>query len=70
MLYKVFDKETAGGGIKSISQNEQLPEQLDKSNIKKFIKRKVYSTFKENIWGDDLPDMQRISKSNKGFRFL
>ena len=31
---------------------------------------KVYSGFKDNIWGADLADMQLISKFNKGFRFL
>ena len=30
----------------------------------------MYSAFKDNIWGADLPDMQLISKFNKGFRFL
>ena len=30
----------------------------------------MYSTFKDNIWGADLADMQLISKFNKGFRFL
>ena len=33
-------------------------------------KRRVYSTFKDNIWGADSADMQLISKFNKGFRFL
>ena len=33
-------------------------------------KRKVYSSFKDNIWGVDLPDMQLISKYNKGIRYL
>ena len=33
-------------------------------------KRKVYSTFKDNIWGVDLADMQLVSKYNKGIRFL
>ena len=33
-------------------------------------KKKVYSGFKDNILGADLADMQLISKSNKGFRFL
>ena len=33
-------------------------------------KRKVYSSFRDNIWGVDLADMQLISKSNKGLRFL
>ena len=31
---------------------------------------KVYSGFKDNIWGVDLADMPLISKFNKGFRFL
>ena len=33
-------------------------------------KRKVYSSFKDNIWGADLADMQLISKHNKGIRYL
>ena len=33
-------------------------------------KRRVYSTFKDNIWGVDLADMQLLSKYNKGIRFL
>ena len=33
-------------------------------------KRKVYSGFRDNIWGADLADMKLISKFNKGFRFL
>ena len=70
MVYKFFDKKTAGSGIKSIPQNEQLAEELPKPIIKKLKKRKVYSTFTDNIWGADLADMQLISKFNKGFRFL
>ena len=30
----------------------------------------MYSSFKDNIWGVDLADMQLLSKYNKGFRFL
>ena len=30
----------------------------------------MYSTFKNNIWGADLADIQLISKFNRGFRFL
>ena len=54
----------------SIPQNEQLAEELHKLIFRKFKKRKVYSAFKDNIWGADLVDMQLISKFNKGFRFL
>ena len=30
----------------------------------------MYSSFKGNIWGVDLADMQLISKYNKGIRYL
>ena len=70
MVYKFFDKKTAGSGIKSMPQNEQLAEELHKPIIRKFKKRKVYSAFKDNIWGADLTDMHLISKFTKGFRFL
>ena len=30
----------------------------------------MYSSFRDNIWGADLVDMQLLSKFNKGFRFL
>ena len=36
-------------------------------NIKKI---KVYSSFKDNIWGVDLADMQSLSKYNKGIKYL
>ena len=70
MVYKFFDKKTAGSGIKSMQQNEQLAEELHKPIIRKLKKRKMYSSFKDNIWGADLANMQLISKFNKGFRFL
>ena len=38
--------------------------------IRKCKKRKVHSSFRDNIWGVDLADMQLLSKVNKGFRFL
>ena len=59
-----------GSGVKLTLQNEQLAEELHKLIIRKFEKRRVYSTFKDNIWGADLGDMQLLSKYNKGIRFL
>ena len=47
-----------------------LADELHKSVIKKFNKRKVYSQFKDNIWGVDLADMQSLSKKNKGIKYL
>ena len=37
---------------------------------KKFKKRKVYSSFRDNIWGVDFADMQSLSKYNKGIKYL
>ena len=56
MVYKFFDKKTSGGAIKSMP-NEQLADELHKAIIKKFKRRKVYSSFKDNSWGADLADM-------------
>ena len=77
MVYKFFDskvaspdKKSVGSGAKLIPQNEQLADELHKPIIRKFKKRKVYSAFKDSIWGADLADMQLLSKCNKGIRFL
>ena len=71
MLYKFFDKKSKGSGIKNeIKENRQLANELHKPIIRKFKLRKVYSSYKDNIWGVDLDDMQLISKYNKGIRYL
>ena len=44
MVYKFFDKKTAGSGIKSMPQIKQLAEKLHKPIIRKLKERKVYST--------------------------
>ena len=69
IVYKFFDKKLKGTGIKSMP-NQQLANELNMPIIRKFRKRKVYSSFKDNIWGLDLADMQLISKYNKGIRYL
>ena len=73
MVYKFFDKKTMGSGAAEPSSLERvnneslkLSDELHKPIIKKFNKRKVYSSFKDNIWGVDLADMQLLSKFNKG----
>ena len=70
MVYKSFDSKVSEIGAKLIPQNEQLTNELHKPTIRKFEKRRIYSTFKDNIWGADLADMQLLSKCNKGIRFL
>ena len=66
MVWKFFDKKSKASGI----ENKQLADELHKPIIKKFKKRKKYSSFKDNIWGVDLADMQLISKFNKGIKYL
>ena len=74
MVYKFFDKKSKGSGLKenqgNLLANSQLANELHKPIIRKFEKRKVYSSFKDNIWGVDLADMQLMSKRNKGIRYL
>ena len=50
--------------------NHQLANELLKPIIRKFKKRKFYSSFRDNIWGVDLADMQSLSKYNKGIKNL
>ena len=69
MVYKFFDKKSSGGGIIS-EANYQLADELHKPIIRTFKKRKVYSSFRDNIWGVDLADMQSLSRCNKGIRYL
>ena len=38
----------------------QLAEALHKPIIRKFEKQKVYSSFKDNIWGADLADLKLL----------
>ena len=75
MVYKCFDKKSAlfdkSKGSDIINEpNYQLANELHKPIIRKFKKRKVYSSFKDNIWGVDLADIQSLSKYNKGIKYL
>ena len=71
MAYKFFDKKSMGSGVKKLKNSSLiLADELHKPVIKKFNKRKLYSQFKDNIWGIDLADMQSLSKKNKGIQYL
>ena len=69
MAYKFFDKKSSGSGITN-EPNYEVAEELHKPIIRKLKKRKVYSSFRDNIWGVDLADMQSLSKYNKGIKYL
>ena len=64
MEYKFFDKKS--------SSLERSRKHVMGSSVKKLKdnKRKVYSQFKDNIWGVDLADMQSLSKKNQGIKYL
>ena len=64
MVYKFFDKKSMGSGFVKDS-SLILADELHQPVIKKFNKRKVYSQFKDNIWGVDLADIQSLSKKIK-----
>ena len=44
----------------------QLSSQLTKPVIRELKRSRVYSSFKDNIWGVDSADMQLTRKYNKG----
>ena len=81
MVCKFFDKKSTAGPSSlergslecmgsGIASSSILADELHKPVIKKFNKRKVYSQFKDNIWGVDLADMQSLSRKNKGIKYL
>ena len=71
MVYKFFDKKSMGSGFKKLKNSSSiLADERHKPIIKKFEQRKVYSQFKDNIWGVDLADRQSLSRKNKGIKYL
>ena len=65
MVYKFFDKKSSGSGrpfssaslIVNNIENIQLADERHKPIIRKIKKRKVYSSFRDSIWGADLADI-------------
>ena len=67
MVFKFFYKKSSGRTNKNvIISNTELAEALHKPIIRQFGKRKVHSSFIDNIWGTDLADMQLINEFKKG----
>ena len=66
MVSTFFVKKSSRSAVKNANMsNQELARKLRKTIIRKFEKRKVHSSFIDNIWGADLSDMQSISKFNK-----
>ena len=79
MLYKLFDKKFAlladksasGSSIKNENiSKKKLAKELQKTIIRNFKKKKLHSSFINNLGGADLADMQFINKFDKGIWFL
>ena len=69
MVYRFFNKKSSGGTIKP-EPNYQLANQLHRHIIRNFKRRKVYSFFRDNIWGAYLTDMKSLSRYNRGIKYL
>ena len=69
MVYKFFDKKSSGSSVLT-KPNYQLGNELHRQITKKFKRQKVYSSFRDNIWGVNLADMQSLNKYNKGIKYL
>ena len=84
MVYKFCDKKSTGSSFKKLKNTTKptagpsalarnssiLADERHKPILRKFNKRKVYSQFKDNIWGVDLADMQSLSRKNKGIKYF
>ena len=69
MIYKFFDKKSTRISVDA-EPNNQLVNELHKQIIRNFKRQKVYSSFRDKIWGVDLADIESLSKYNKGIKFL
>ena len=49
MVYKLFDKRSKVNGIVTNQPNDQLANELHKPFIRRLKKRKVYSSYRDNI---------------------
>ena len=69
MIYKFFDNKSSGKGV-TTEPHYHFTNELHWQVIKKFMRRQVYSSFRDNIWGVDLADMQPLSKHNNEDKYL
>ena len=77
MVYKFSDKKSSGSGVdtsltnkSAMEPNYQFAKELQRQIIRNFKGRKVYSSFRDYIWGVDLVDIQSLSKYKKGIKYL
>ena len=66
MIYKFFDKKYTTTHY----VDQQLAQELRRPITRKFERHKIYSSYRDNIWGADLAIVQLIIKHRKGVRYL
>ena len=62
MMYNFFFEKKTGS---KVSVNEDLAQDKKNKEI-----RKVYASFKDNIWAAELVEMRSLSYKNQGVKFL
>ena len=67
MVHKFFDKKSSGSGVATIP-NYLFANELHRQIIRRFNRRKVYSSFRDKISDVGLADTQTLSKYNRGIR--
>ena len=77
MVYKCSDKKSSGSDVDTSLANKSATEpnykfakELQRQIIRNFKGRKVYSSFRDYIWGVDLADIQSLSKYKKEIKYL
>ena len=73
-LIKKYD----GSGVATLAKKSavssvpsyQLANEFHRQIIRRFKGRKVYPSFKDNIWGVDIADMQSLSQRNRVIKYL
>ena len=63
-------KKYSGIGVAATEPSYQLANEVHRQIIRQCKRQKVYSSFRDNIWGIDLADMLSLSKYNKGTKYL
>ena len=62
MVYNFFDKKSSRSGVDA-ELNYHVANELPRQIIRKLKRRKVYSLFRDNIWGVDLADIQSLNNT-------
>ena len=69
MAHRFLDRKSSGRDVDA-EPNYLLANELHRQIIRKFKRRKVCSSFRDNIWSADLADMQSINKSIEGIKYV